>query len=347
VIRSFSRLLLPAAVAALVFSCGKGNQPAPPPGADSLAVHDSTTAPPLPASIADTTSLSLLLRLKRGESIRFAQYTGSESSRDFNGMKGTGKEQSYFVFHITGQGYGPDGAVSLAMRYDSIRFTSEDPQGVTSFDSRDTATSHNKSFAQFTTLLDHDVVVHISPDGEVGEIIGLDTLAEIVLRQMIDRDSINDNVREVMRGRLRDVSIKPVLQNCFLRFPQHPVGIDSTWGFDFDTEMGPFPQSNRTSYTLKKFGSVAGRRTADVEMGLGGSIVKRKLDDSTATVALTNFSFDGSGSAVLDLDRGVLVSKSTRINVDLAYQVVGKGSYADRKSTMRRTMKLETIIQQF
>jgi hypothetical protein len=284
--------------------------------ASSQASQQFTAAEPVTDS---TTAYSLQIRPKVGDV--YAYRITQRSSQEMQQLKASDETAYNFTCKITG--VNTDGSVTMEMRYDSIRVRHTGPRSpndstvtTLTFDSRKKGDSAVPGSEQFRVLIGQRVNITLSKTGQVREVSNIEPILSAILGKK--RDSVPPERLESVRQLIKVQAYSSVIQQMFLQsLPDSGVAIGRTWNRKDSVPIGGIPSHSTVTYKLVEVRKVEDRPVGQIQMLLTVDFPKKTIDNQFMTATINNASVGGNGEALVDLESGLPLHKSTVIDTRL------------------------------
>lgn len=348
IIRMMIVLIGVAAGSALLTGCGnKDQQQAQQPVRDSLAagVMPMDTSS-IPAVVNDSSLVLLKYRVLPGEVYHYLETVASHSEGTFNNVPSNTKEDSKYYFSLRMQGVQADSTLHAIFTFDSVVVIMESPQGARMFSSKDSTQMNDPQYALYSKLIGVPLPLAVSPGGEILRVDSVGGIADNILALNPNKGQpLPPNARESLIQQITDGAVKSVAQHAFVHFHTAPVGKDSQWVSRFNSMADVFPTENTIQYTLKEFKQSGTSRSAVIASKLGVQVTTKKMEDSTASVALKDAKFGGDATVEVDIVRGLTIRKQARMMLSMEISAKGRGDFASRMGVIKKTMFHETTVE--
>ncbi len=337
-------------VCALFVACNKqGNQPGGQAAQDSVAAKAAAdSAAVIPSNLTDSTKIRLAYRLRSGDVLHYKEVTRTVSEGKFNNFPSSAKDEITFYFVIKVAGMNSDGSFKAILTYDSILYSMQGDRGALSFNSNDTTLKNDLRYAQWNYLINVPIPITVSSIGDIMQVDSLKPVVEriLALQPAEERQKMPPDAADELSQQMAETSVKGVVGHAFITLPGKDISQDSSWTKQVNGAIDNlFPTINTTTYRLAGYSTQGTRHMARIDMTLNVQILQKQAGDSTATVTLRNGSVTGEGTADIDLYRGVLSNKTTRINVSEVVSSVGRGKFSAGKGDISKNITIETTLQ--
>jgi hypothetical protein len=298
--------------------------------------------------------LELRLRLKKGDVYHFrltveqhvVQTPAAPAPAGAGQRKAAPPAPPQAIDQTLGIGYtmsvdavGPDGAMTLSTRYDSVLFRKKGPAGAIEYDSANPPPAVPPSAKPFSVLPGLGFRMTLTPDGTVRAVEGLDEMfAEMVKRLELPDGPAKASMLKALTEQFGEAAMKQNLQNLFALYPPAPVAVGEKWERKVVVSKG-FPLVIQNAFTLKgRSGGVAevaidarllpNPDAAPVEMGTGRMSYalsgeqhgSAKVDEATGWTRSLATEQEVSGSLTLDTpgdkDADVPISLKSKIVIE-------------------------------
>jgi len=349
-----------------IAACGGGDRPGD--ASDSTEAGDDaagqTGDPVVPAGnevassfeeaqpVAPEVSYTLRVRPKVGDvySYRVMQSGVTE----FEGLQATEEAAYNFTQRITG--VNEDGSFTVEMRYDSIRAMKAFPAGVIDsvprtvrYDTRGKIDTTIPEALQAKALIGKKVSLTLSNEGEVREISNLEPIVSAILGKY--RDSLPPRSIEQIRAGVRLSVFQAIVQQLFLQSKgDSAISVGSEWvrrdSVPLVMPIATVPSRATVTYKVVEIKEVNDEPLGRVTVSLSTVFPRKNLEDETGKATIDEASATGSGDALLNLNTGFPVRKSTKIEVKLKLTGSAKsGPGAGRSTTLAQGKSTTTLVE--
>jgi hypothetical protein len=137
--------------------------------------------------------------------------------------------------------------------YDSARLDQSSPSGDVSYDSANPPEEVPPGALGFSALVGKGFRMKISPEGEIIEVTGLDTMINDMLDDMgITDEALLEQLRQSISEQYDADAMREQMGNTVINYPDGPVRIGDTWT-ETTTSGGQFPVQAESVYTLQEY----------------------------------------------------------------------------------------------
>ena len=295
------------------------------------------------------TKINLIVKPKKGEIFRYkinAKTSSSEKS-PMTGDKEMSSDQdiNYFyseeVTDISGAGI-----VTYKIKFDSINIVS----GVRSADSsvsmkynsnvKDSAYS-KPEFIQYNSIMNEEFFVRVSPQGEISDIYGLESVYEKIFKGL--GDTLSSEQKNELKESFGQEAIKAVLQQQFQMFPQNEVYKDSTWNRTYETQILIFPVKNILTYKISDIKEDKGNTLLTIDADLAVEFIQKEFKDKDMTYKAEEINTGGRGKIVYDITRGCVTNKETTTSIDLGLKLSARGQSIMTSQKVKTELKVQLL----
>lgn len=193
------------------------------------------------ADSSDANHVKLRLRLEKGATYRMRMTMDQALTQTIMGQAQDMKQLFSTSFSVTVREIGEDGTYSLVYRYEKLRFRQSGPMVEMEYDSeKPDEVVHPMAWA-FAALVGQEFTARMKPTGEVVEVGGLEVLIDALLKEVPAMPSVAEQFRE----QFGDESMKQMIQQASIIFPEKPVAVGDDWSTENVISKGfPFIMSN-------------------------------------------------------------------------------------------------------
>lgn len=213
----------------------------------------------------------------------------------------------------------PGGGARLRAHCDRVMFEGkyDGPGGAQAmqYDSREKNTYDiEKRFAQYNAPVHTPFMISVEKDGRISDI---SNLRDVVRNYLKDdyRTTKSDQLAAIERD-YADSGIKAVLQLAFQKLADTPVGKDSTWTLVRPDKIGYLAVRSIASYGVRDVINSPRGTLAHIDAEITSEYVGAKTMDTGQGMATMNeFSVQGKGGTVFNLDAGRVQRRRLRTDV--------------------------------
>jgi len=231
----------------------------------------------------------LALQLKAGQTYKTRFISDQKVKQKIQGQEVNMNQSIGFVYTFEVQRVDPSGNADCRVRYQSVIFKQDGPQGKTEYDSDHPPTTVPAQAKSFAALVGQGFSLRITPTGRVTEVQGVDAMVDKISQAV---DLPNEAARDMMRKQLKeqfgDAAVQSQMEQMLAIYPEKPVAIGDTWSRRLSITAG-FPMLLENTYTLR--GRKDGLALVDVVTKLSRNPAGKPLKMGPATL-----SFDLSGT---------------------------------------------------
>ena len=195
--------------------------------------------------------LDLRLRLKKGDVHRINVTLDQTIQQDMQGLKQQQRQSITITYTFAVNDVDPQGASTIAVKYESVAFHAKMPGGNVDYDSANPPAQVPAMAGGFAGLVGQGYTMKIRADGQVSEVKGLDQLLAALLAKMnVPEGPARAAAERALRQQINEQNMKSNLQTVFAPYPDHPVAIGESWMRKTEISLG-FPLVIESTYTLK------------------------------------------------------------------------------------------------
>lgn len=335
------RLVALAALAACIISCDSQDTPQDAQG--PITIEDIANATPLADS--QSTIDALVLKYVKGDVFRYraVQISGGGADTAFL------EQRSTHVYTKRVRNVRGDGTFEIGMTFDTIMLDVKALNKRTGqviqeqhFTSADSAQRNDPAYAQFTALIGEEVTIILRPNATIQEISGVSS----IVNKIIGNQQVPAEARAQFARQIELAAYATFVEQEYLRFPVE--GVDSTGGWSTSNTTpilnDVFIASSTARYTIAGVKKVKGRRIADVSSTLNGTVTTgRSTKGSKLRVTMGKSEIIGNGQAIVDVEQGYTISKTTDMTTDLQATVTNTATNQSQNMAQRTSMR--TTVQ--
>jgi len=297
-------------------------------------------------SISEAQLDSLRLRYEKGDVYRYLVTQVSEGGSD--SVIATTKTSHIYTKRI--KSIRSDGSYEVGMRFDSIRVKATVKSRQTGkileeqeYRSSDTAMRKDVKYISFNALLGEEITILTNDRGQIQEMSGV---SSVVNRIMAASSNVPKEYAAELSKQIEMSVYATFTEQEYLRFPTEKLDSTNSWVMSSTAPvMNLFMASNTVKYHVAAVKAVKGRKLADVEATMNGTITLQKLPpNAPMKVTLSKSVVKGSGRAIIDVAKGFTVYKHNDVYTIVAANVrivaTGEQRNVSQETTMRYTVEL-------
>jgi hypothetical protein len=295
------------------------------------------------------TKVNLIVKPKKGDVFRYkinAKTSSSEKS-PLTGDKEMSSDQDINYFYTEEvNDISSAGIVTYKIRFDSINIVS----GIKSADSSVSMTynsnikdsSYSKpEFLQYNAIMNEEFFARVSPQGEISDIYGLETVYEKIFKGL--GDTLSPEQKNELKDSFGQEAIKAVIQQQFQMFPQSEVYKDSTWSRSYETQILIFPVKNILTYKISDIKEEKASTLLTIDADLAVEFMEKEFKDKGMTYKAEEISTGGRGKIVYDITKGCVVNKETSTNIDLGLKLSARGQSIMTSQKVKTELKVQLL----
>lgn len=173
-----------------------------------------------------------------------------------------------------------------------------------------------KRFAQYNAPVHTPFMISVEKDGRISDITNLGDVVRNYLKDDY-RTTKSDQLKGIERD-YADSGIKAVLQLAFQKLADTPVGKDSTWTLVRPDKIGYLAVRSIASYGVRDVVASPRGTLAHIDAEITSEYVGAKTMDTGQGMATMNeFSVQGTGGTVFNLDAGRVQRRRLRTDVNV------------------------------
>lgn len=294
------------------------------------------------------TKISLLLKPKKGETFRYkinAKTTSSETSPLTENKEMTSDQDINYYYTQEVNDIASSGIITYKIRFDSINIVSSvksaDSSISITYNSNVKDSVFNKpDFLQYNAIMNEEFFARVSPQGEISELYGLETVYDKIFKGL--GDTLSAEMKNELKNSFGKEAITAVLQQQFQMFPQSDVYKDSTWTRSYDTQILIFPVRNVLTYKISDIKEEKGNTLLTIDADLAVEFIEKEFKEKGMTYKAEEISTGGKGKIVYDITRGCVTKKETSTSIDLGLKLSARG----QSMTTSQKVKTQLDVQQ-
>ena len=309
----------------VAFSCSEAGKPDEADETGSVTASDTASATPM--DVTDAVSQRIVLKYTPNEVYRYRITQHTKMKQDT--IEST--NSSSYVYSKRVHSVLAGGTFDVSMTIDSVTvsaavrsISSSATLMSQSFNSADTSQRKDPRFANMSAPIGVPVKLVIDTNGKISKVSGIDSVTSRIIAMMPTTQNITGEMRQMLTKQIEQQVYGSFVGHEFLPYPEKALDSTLTWKRQQRSPQGPaFEISYEATYKIESIKNVKGRRLATISAQISGTInpttppggmpVKIDMSDSKIT---------GTGRYVIDLDRGVTISKKNTVRM----LVVGNGT---------------------
>lgn len=277
------------------------------------------------------TKVSLLLKPKKSDVFKYkinAKTTSKEKSVLTADKEVTSTQDINYFYSEEVTDISSSGIITYKIVFDSINIistaSSDDSTMSMSYNSniKDSVFSQ-PDFIQYNAIMNEEFFARVSPQGEISEVYGLETVYDKMFKAL--GDTLTMEQKESLKDSFGKDAIKAVLQQQFQMFPQSEVYKDSTWTRSYETQILIFPVRNILSYKLKDVKEENNQTLLTIDAELAVEFIQKELKEKKMSYMIEDAKTGGKGVIVYNLTNGCVTNKQTSTNIDLNMKISAGG----------------------
>lgn len=262
--------------------------------------------------------VALKLNLPAQQTYRMKMTTVEETEQTTMGQLTKSKNSTETVYQIEVTEVADNGNMTLDYTYESIKNTSEGPDGVVVYDSNVGAAEDEVQGKIFQAMLNRSFEIVMTPQGRVESVGGIDELFEAMM------DTVDAEIREFAEPLIKSIvspdTIKDMITTVFVFYPQEPLAISDSWTETFSITTGLTANLDST-YTVMERDE--GIMKLDVATTLTSNPDAPPLEIGPFKMRFKNLEGTGKGSLTVDEATGWYTSGELTQNFTAQLELEG------------------------
>jgi hypothetical protein len=295
------------------------------------------------------TKVNLIVKPKKGEVFRYkinAKTSSSEKSPLTGDKEMTSDQDINYFYSEEVTDISSGGIVTYKITFDSINIVS----GIKSADSSVSMTYNSNikdsayskpEFLQYNAIMKEEFFARVSPQGEISDIYGLETVYEKIFKGLGDTLSVEQ--KNELKDSFGQEAIKAVLQQQFQMFPQNEVYKDSTWTRSYETQILIFPVKNILTYKISDIKEEKGSTLLTIDADLAVEFMQKEFKEKDMTYKAEQISTGGRGKIIYDITKGCVANKETSTNIDLGLKLSARGQSIMTSQKVKTELKVQLL----
>ncbi|MBU3699104.1 MAG: hypothetical protein FGM33_03710 [Candidatus Kapabacteria bacterium] len=218
-----------------------------------------------------------------------------------------------------------DGSYETVVRFDSISASGSVKSlrsGATlveqSYSSTDTSETSKRRYPQFASIIGEDVVIYMSSDGKVEQV---GDVAPIIKKiGVLAGQPLTEQITDQLTAQVKTSVFAAIMLQEFVPYPKQGLDANASWVNDQVSPLGEyFALETKASYALSSVYRVRDHRIGVIGATIAGGVrVLPMPANSPLRINITSSSITGSSKAVVDVDRGITLSKRNTISMSMS-----------------------------
>lgn len=297
-----------------------------------------------PVAAAQEQKLDLRLRLKKGETYRLDVAIEQRIDQTVGAAQQVTEQTLAFTYSLAVEEVDAAGNMTVATKYESIRFRQKGPAGQVEYDSANAPKQVPPAARAFAALAGLGFKMTLSPAAQVTAVQGLDAmLAEMVRKLDLPDPATRATVQKVLVEQFGEEKLKQDVQTMFAPYPERPVAVGDSWERDVTVTKG-FPATIRGTYTLK------GRNGGVAEIALAASVATGGENAGAVELGTGKMTYDlkGEQSGTIKVDEATgwtrALSTEQVLTGNIRFRGSGGAAEVNNPVTMKDKVTVETAV---
>ncbi len=208
------------------------------------------------------------------------------------------------------------------------------------------STSQNR-YAQYACLVNNPFGVRVSKQGEVLEVFRVDKIVNKFLTIKGYADSVTTAEKDAMRKDMAEGSLKPLINQLIRKFPDHPVGKDSTWSVKQQPEpFMIFTLNNTTTFKITNLQKQNENKLAVIDANMNSNVTGK----TTSSQRGVDYKFKkpkaaGNGQFYFNITDGVIQHAKTYTEMNIEFSMEASTPQGKQKGSRSETVKNTYTIE--
>ena len=202
-------------------------------------------------------------------------------------------------------------------------------------------------YAQYASLVNNPFGIRVNKHGEVLEIFRVDKIVNKFLDIKGYADSVSSAEKEALRKDMADGALKPLVTQLIRKFPDHPVGKDSTWS----VTQQPMPfmiftLNNTNTYKILNMENLNEDKLAVIDAGMKSNVIGK----TTTTERGVDYKFKkptavGSGKIYFNISDGLMQKAKTYTEMNVEFSMEMNSPQGKQKGSRSEKVKNTYIVE--
>lgn len=176
-----------------------------------------------------------------------------EIKQTVSGQDSTINQKLGFGFSLTAREADEAGNTWVDVKYEWVQLDQKSDMGNVVYDSRNPTNEDNPLATGFKVLVGKGYSMKISPDGEVLEVTGIDTMISDILKEIgVTDEQLIAQMEQQFKEKYSTDSLKEQAGNMVINFPDEPIEIGDSWTSTVSSSS-LVPVNVETTYTLTSY----------------------------------------------------------------------------------------------
>ena len=202
-------------------------------------------------------------------------------------------------------------------------------------------------YAQYASLIDNPFGIRVNKYGEVLEIFRVDKIVNKFLTIKGYADSVSSAEKEGLRKDMSEGALKPLVTQLIRKFPDHPVGKDSTWSVvQQPMPFMIFTLNNTNTYKIINLEKLNDSKLAVIDAGMNSKVTGK----TTATERGVDYTFKkptavGSGKIYFNINDGLMQKAKTYTEMNVEFSMEMNSPKGKQKGSRSEKVKNTYIVE--
>ncbi len=256
--------------------------------------------------------IALRLNLEPGQHFSQRMKMDQEIEQEMGGVAMTMNQETTTDYNYNVTAVDPEGVATIEATYTRLATKTSSGNSEMSYDSATAQEPIAPQFRPMAALVGQKFTMEVGPTGSVRSVTGLSELLEKVLGEIPAEGPAREQLKQSLKARFGEDSMKNILEQAMAIYPDHPVAVGDHWSRTVQmVQMVPLKLEN--TWTLK---SVTGD-TATLEMtSLVSPVEGQSTMDMMGSKIETKLEGAQSGTTVVDRKTGWALTSTVHQNID-------------------------------
>ncbi|MEY3386547.1 MAG: hypothetical protein RIR53_1358 [Bacteroidota bacterium] len=289
---------------------------------------------------------NIVLRWKAGDVFRYRIEQISEGGADT--ARTYSKTTHWYTRTV--RAVRSDGSFETTMRFDSVAATGSVKSlrsGATlieqSYRSTDTSEASKRRYPQFASIVGEDVVIYMSTDGKVEQVGDVSPIVKKIAA--LAGQPLTQQMTDQLTAQVRTSVFAAMILQEFVPYPKQGLDANASWVNEQVSPLGElFALETKASYALSNVYRVRDHRIGVISATVSGGVrVLPMPKNSPLSISVSSSSITGSSKAVVDVDRGITLSKRNTISMSMTGNVQSAAMKTMGQSISQSQSSITTI----
>jgi len=202
-------------------------------------------------------------------------------------------------------------------------------------------------FAEYESLINSELGIRITKNGEILEIFRTDKILDKYLRIKGLADSINAQQRDQLKKNMVIGALNPLFYQVFRKMPEKQMAKDSTWFYKQPAaKMMVFDVQNTNTYRILNVEKYGDSKLAVIEGGMETKITgNNKTTQQGVTYNFSKPETNAGGKIYFNVTDGCIQKSKTYTNAKINYSMVAKTPQGTQKGVKTEDIRNSYLLE--